>query len=103
MLLPQSQRLNTHLSSNQSQQLHRHSLMEDDNQEKDITLKPRFSKKTLQIDTDLPIQNLHDQVNITPTNSPRSRFLKRKFSKFDFSEVVLDNFSCAYSSPKLLL
>lgn len=36
--------------------------------------------------------------------SPRSTFIKKKFSDFDEKkEIVLDNFACAFTSSKILL
>ena len=37
-------------------------------------------------------------------SSPRSQFIKKKFSDFDpENEIVLDNFGCAFHTQKLLL
>lgn len=76
----------------------------DEDQPKDVTLLPRFSRKRPQLYLPKTLQKCEDEPLKTPMQlSPRSKFLKQKFPKFDENEVVLDNFNCAYSCQSILL
>ena len=79
------------------------------NYQEDSSHEHRSRKIPPQIQTHLDTKmnvKMYDETAISSVrpSSPRSTFIKKKFPKFDpKNELVLDNFACAFNSPKILL
>ena len=67
-----------------------------------LTRKQSENKNTLELPL-IKLKSVELQVDAQQPNSPRILFLKKKFKNLYKDEIVLDNFTCAFTSSKILL